>query len=81
MTKLLESLNNLLSNLHGSLTTNKVAYREMDDELIDIYAKVYGNPNMSTPIEDKINLHKDVHNFKKDFKKSLKKYKSEVVNG
>ncbi len=81
MTHIVKNIKDIIVNFHGSLSMDKVYSNEIDDDLIDIYTKVYGDLNMSHPIEDKINLHNDVLRVKKDFKKAVKSYKEEVTNG
>ncbi len=52
--------------------------RYIDDELKDLYDKVYKSELVITSIdEDRKNLYMDVHKLKLDFKHSLRKYLSQ----
>ncbi len=81
MTRLVKNIKDIFINFQGSLSTDKDSLHEIDEELKDLYIKVYGDLNMSQAFEDKINLHNDQIKLKKDFKKAIKKYKEVVVNG
>lgn len=53
----------------------------IDDSLQNFRDSVYLDFEMSLPTEDRVNMKSDVSNLKSDFKKSVKRYKEETVDG
>lgn len=81
MTEFNKNIKEILTNFHGIFSSSRRSSFEVDEVLNDMYLKVYGDINMSQINEDKENLHNDSVMLKKSFKKSVRKYKEEVVNG
>ncbi len=78
---IMDTIRELFFSLHGAFVPK---YKEVPEELKDIYHKIYDDIEMETPSSDKINMREDVKRFRHDFKKAIESYKEEkeeVVNG
>ncbi len=64
--------------MHGAFLPKK---DYIDVSLKDFEEKVFGDLEMEHQSVDRYNMHMDVQNVKTDFKKAVKKYKEETVNG
>ena len=53
----------------------------IDDSLQDFKDSVYSDPQMSHPIQDRVNMKRDVKSLRSDFKKSVKEYKEDILHG
>lgn len=73
----------------GSLSHKKKHYQVfdaerncIDPEMADFYHSVYGNIDMSTHINDRHNMSRDVYMLRADLRAAIKKYKEEkLVHG
>ncbi|MDI9366147.1 MAG: hypothetical protein QM541_14415 [Flavobacterium sp.] len=74
MSVIFRNIKDFIFNFNGILLPKD---RFIDEELNDIYFKVFSTNDRLEPYNDKINIKNDIFNVRNDFRKSIKEYKNQ----
>ena len=78
ITAMIEMIKTFFFNSNGALLLKDNLF---EGSIHEYYIEIIGDIEMKKLSEDKKNMRNDGLNIKKDIKKSIKDYHSEVVNG